>query len=420
MGNFYGQYLDTIGIEYESTSMYQQKIKNVLAEYFNPIAGELAKCINITRDASTEFLAENIRASNGQYLLVSSHTPCAKRLYGAGGNTVTMGFELYSSPIEIKKFDRVVYPLMQVLRNNGDFTSKRASIHFHVGFVNNLRLLKNILRVSLMLEPVLYRLGGMGDVFRGESNLSAYARPLLNSAAVEISRGLTIRDLNRIREEENEIEMNEENELEDATKNKTKKQLVRIINPRAALDAEYIEQFWASFGVDYTGANNKYLPSRYSGTNFFAMYSHGTIEFRHTNQSLDAPLIVSIGKFLRGIVEMSTLLSKNEIHQFDIINSNEEISVADSRDIVARIMAICYDKGIENIPTDNEISLILETIEKSSFKSIPETPVKTHIQQFYLPEKIASLGNLLSVSDYLNPQHTDIHNISKKVVSIFS
>lgn len=410
--SFYGMYLDSVGVEYESTSFSTGEIAKILNSRLNPILGKFAENINVTRDASTEFVAEVIKSSSN-FLKVSRHTELADRLSGMNqGNGMTMGFELYTNPLEIPDLAKLIYPLMFTLQSAGDFTSSRASVHFHIGYVNNMRLLKNLLRVCLMMEPVLYRLGGMGGTFRGGHNLAAYARPLLNSAVAFIGRKAVT--LNTTPEELQQM-------MQEAESGKQKKsKAVQVINASAALEADSIEKFWAAFGVNYKGTNSKYHPCRYSGTNFFAINSHGTIEFRHFNQSMDASLIMAIAKFLRSTVELCTTLNKNESYQFDIVNSNDEISVGDSEEIIRRLVSMSYSKDIENIPSDNEISLILETIASSHFTPLPETPVKTHSRDFLLDPTVVELGKLQAVAKYLEPQNVDIHNINGKIVSIFS
>jgi hypothetical protein len=128
---------------------------------------------------------------------------------------------------------------------------------------------------------------------------------------------------------------------------------------------------------------------------------------------------MSIAKFLRGIVEMSTLLNKQEIQFFDIINPNKQISMSDASDIVSKIMTICHEKEIENLPSDNEVAEILETIQKSTFYPIPETPVLTHKEKFLLPSDVAERGKLVPVKNPIHPHYVDIHTISTLSMSIF-
>jgi hypothetical protein len=276
--------------------------------------------------------------------------------------------------------------------------------------------MKKLLRVVLHVEPILYRLGGMGRKFRGHSNLAAYARPLLQPAAGTISaarldrnsipRGIRLSD-----EEMRRVLLNQSRESE--TSGGTKG-YAKVINALAALEATTLQEFWASFSVLYTqgGGTNKYHASRYSGTNFYAIPQHSTIEFRHSNQSQNPYLIIAVGKFLRAMVEMSTLLGKQEVGNFYPIHPSEELSMSDMTSIMENIVRLCHEKEVEEIPSNEDMTLILETLEKSSFVPIPETPVLTHAREFSIPENIVTLGKLEVVKKVLPSCQVDIHTIT--------
>lgn len=414
---FYGQFLGTIGAEFEGIGLPRESVaSDVLGKLAGQIGDEFRN-INLTRDASTEFNMDYLRVGT-KNLKVSLHTRPTKRLKGFVGSHVTMGYELFTNPLTIPQMERLVYPLLFNLQGAGDFISARAATHFHVGFANNLRLLKNMLRISLMLDPVLYRLGGMGGKFRGFSNLAAYARPLMNSAAVPISHRRSFR--NAVPPSANVssdgfLSANSTEELEEHSSERIR--YASVINPIKALEAMTVEEFWLCFGVICSQGAAKYHPARYSGTNFIAIPHHGTIEFRHFNQSHDPRLIMAIAKFLRGVVEMSTLLSKSEASKFEIVNPNHEISASDGADIMTRLLALCQEREVEDLPTDYDMEIILETLQQSSFEALPETPVKTHIRDFTLGIDVVEIAKLAKWEKVLEPKQVDIHNID--VQSIF-
>jgi hypothetical protein len=323
-----------------------------------------------------------------------------------------MGVELVTSPMEMPKLEEMMYPFMYRLLSTGDFTSPRASIHLHTAFANNLNLLKKLLRVCLAIDPVLYRLGGMGGTFRGHVNNCAYARPLLNSVCVPIMGGVSSSS------DEEEWHDNDEEEHEEIpgfspSNGYVSGNLAQICNPLAALDATTIQEFWACFGVSYPqGGTIKYHPTRYAGTNFFSIPAHGTIEFRHLNQSLNPQLVISIAKFLRGMVEMSAFLTPVELRQFEVVNSNTQISMSDASNIVMKITTLCRQKELANLPSDVELALIMETLSKSTFKDIPTLPVMTHIKDFALGMNDVRKGKLKQFGKVFAPNNVDIHNIS--------
>lgn len=386
-----GQLFDTVGLEIEGTLQDREYMQQQLIPKLAKVMGNSFKYVVLDRDASTESRAETL-AIGSKYRIVSQHTSAYRNLSMAGSGSVNVyGYEFKTQPIEISKLEKVLYPLMFTLYEFGDVISDRSSIHCHVGFANNFRMLKSLLVIMLHLEPVLYRLGGMGGLFRGHLNNAAYCRPLLNSCVVPIAQMSHT------------------------------KQFAHIINGLAARDAANISDFWAAFGLDYSqSSQHKYHASRYSGMNFFALYSHGTAEWRYFNKSFDVPLVISITKLMRAIVETSSLLSRRELGRFDVIDSSKEISVNDAEGTLGMLLAMCHEKGVENIPTDNEVAHILEVLAESSFTPLPEKPTNCHIKEFAITPQIVAKGHLKIVDDYLRTNYVDIHNIEERPLSIFS
>jgi hypothetical protein len=436
---FFGAFLDTVGIELEGIGLSRGYVQDILLPDLYRRLPE-GRLVNLTRDASTELSVEGMSTNLGT-LQISTHTKEARKLRSMGrGNNTIFGYELYTSPMTIPEMEKLMYPLVFSLVQAGDFVSDRASTHYHVGFANNLSMMKKALRVCLNLDPVLLRLGGMGRRFRGHSNLAAYARPLMKAAAVMIGPGRSMTDTSQdiarriarlgsdigrpIPVRENTTLTDEELEAivvgGGARREKSAGKYAEIINPIAALDATSLQQFWASFGVIFKpgGGTDKYHPARYTSINFYAIPQHGTLEFRHFNQSQNPQLIISVGKFVRASVEMAVNLNKAEVEYFHPVPSEEEISLSDATDIVYSIIRMCHDKEVENIPTDNEVALILETIGQSSFVALPATPVITHIRDKFVTEDIVQLGQLNIVKKVLPSKHIDIHNIADKECSI--
>lgn len=408
-GSFYGAYLDTMGIEIEGTSMTVDAVQGLLLQYLPKnftSSGHLP--ISVTNDASTQSFAD-LLSTGRRNILSYSHTSAARSLRGSGrGNQVRLGYELVTNPMPIPEMENLIYPVVNILAVNGDIVSDRAAIHYHIGFANNLRLLKNFLRISLMIDPVLFRLGGMGRTFRGHINYSAYSRPLLNSCVAYLSPKIP---------ENNNLTLSQLMEMK-----KSHRQFVQVVNPMAALEANSLEEFWAAFGVSYRvgGGSQKYHPCRYSGINLYSIPQHGTVEFRHFNKILDPYLIICIGKFVRGLVELSTLLDKRDSHQFEVVPSNTEISMGDAAQIVQSLYSLCQEKEVDFLPTEAEIAFILEVMSQSSFKEIPEMPVITHLRDSNtIDSTVASLGKLRIFEKALAPNFVDIHNVGEKDLSLF-
>lgn len=394
-GSFYGQLYGTIGMEIEGISHTKEYIAQSVLYPLQRNLGPLGKSITITRDASTEFFGEPVSTPHGQAVFSYQTLEAQKMRNFNQGSASVMGYEIITQPLPVEDLERVSYPLISALDMVGDFNSYRAAIHFHIGFGNNLRLLKGVLKLALNLDAVLFRLAGMGGTFRGKINKAAYARPLLNSTVCRIDG----RAYGRVSNLDGKF--------------------AQVINPINALNAQNLAEFWASFGVKYEfgGGSAKYHPSRYQGVNFYSIPQHGTIEWRHLNKSGDNYALMAIAKFLRGAVEMSTLLYKHEMASLEIVPSNEEISVGDASYIISNIYAMCQNKEIEDLPTENEVAKILEILEISHFQPIPEKPVKTHLREVFLDPELVELGKLKLVRDSYDSCHVDIHNI--KTISIF-
>ena len=419
--NFEAQFLDSVGLEGESIFLSRDNVQDSVVRALSAVFPN-RRIINITRDASAEIMVEMIRAGNG-YLNFSTHTEAVKMLQGMGRNPQTIGYEYFTQPLSIPDMEKMIFPAMFTLVGMGDSVSERAATHIHVGFAQNLRLMKRLLRVCLAIDPVLFRLGGMGGIHRGWKNNCAYARPLMNSVAVRMGRdstprpGQTIMRLNPTTGNAERHTVTED-EYEEARGDTTSFPYMKIINPMRALEAKTLEEFWASFGVSQSNVT-KYHPTRYTAVNFYAILAHGTIEFRHPNSSLDPQLVLALIKFIRGMVEVSTVASKEEIQSFPIMLPDEEISLADSMELVTRVVNLCRKHEVENLPTANEMDILMATLEISRFIPVAKTPVISHVQEFSLSSKLAKLGKLEGVMEVLPASHVDIHNINNRESSIF-
>lgn len=421
MAGFKGQFLSTIGLEHESIAMDTETVGNLLSSKLPKLVGDAWRNVCVTNDASIQFKAEPVKIGS-KYYKINTHTSAYRNLPGAGhSGKILMGFELYTLPLEIPDFSRLIPPLFSVLIEAGDFTSHRASTHFHTGFANNLLALQNFVRIALELEPTFYRLGGMGGTHRGYTNQYNYCRPLMNAAAVPVgprkSRSIGEIPPTKVPRTMEELlgitEARMQDKLQVSTMSHTR--WVKVANPIAALDAETIQEFWASFGIDYVGTIQwKYHPVRYSGWNLFAIPKHGTIEARHCNQSLDAFLVIAVGKLCRAIAEMATKLNRREGRQFDAKNPFVEIDSASAIADIEKVISICQVKDVEDLPTPRELSIIYETIEKSHVEPLPAFPVKAHIRDYHVDAYLAALGKLEDVENPAEPNHVDIHTIVDK------
>lgn len=419
-GFLFGQYLATVGVELESEALNRAVVQDALTTRLSKYYDQFP--LTVTRDASTESNIEvtSVRGAKNRNIEIYTHNKIFNKI-ARRNNTSAYGYELVINPIEITDLEPLLHRVINTLVSLGDFTTNRSSVHFHVGFAHNLRIMKKLLAVCLKIDPLLYRLGGMGGYFRGHANLAAYARPIMNAPAVPISGEIRVRPGNALPRVQDPdlarlLRNQQEQESEQESRRDSVRGFVQIINPLKALEAKTTDEFWACWGVfpSLLGLN-KYHPARYVGCNFYSLTQHGTMEFRHFNQSQDSTLIYIIAKFLRALVDVATELTKTEIAEFSPENSNEQISMDDAEECMYLLEKFWKIHDTENAPSDSEIRLLMETIEKSTFIALPETPVLTHNREFTIPSNLIGGLNRLSKKP-LNPANTDIHTIKYSTI----
>lgn len=387
-----GEFLSTIGMEMESEILKRNYVTEVLGDIARYYGGNTP--FQVTRDASAETMVEMIKTENSTtYIPLYTHNNLFRKFFGQS-NPQAYGYELVINPMQVRELKPLLARVTNSLLSIGDSTTPRSAVHFHVGFAHNVKLMRKLLQVCLKLDPLLYMMGGMGRTYRGNKNLSAYARPLTNSAAVPVGGPIRLSGI--------------EASGRDFTENIGK--YVKIINPQMALEAKTTAEFWKNFGVfpSLLGMN-KYHPSRYSGCNFYAILMHGTMEFRHFNQSFDYELLYSIAKFLRATVEMSTMLKKNDLVEFNTEDGNKPLSLDSAEKTLWTVDKYCRMYEIDDIPDTNDYEILMENIVKSTYEPIPETPVKAHNRDFNIPSNL--VGNLEFVQKPLENCQTDIHTI---------
>lgn len=389
-----GQFLSTVGLEIEGTFLDRRSVMNIVGgRLMNYLENS---SLTVHRDASNEWDAEVLRLGDSNRILMSStHTPEAYRLSHLRVTENTrMGYEIITNALELPEMEALVYPLLQCLESAGDIPSNRSAIHFHVGFAHNLRMMKNLLRLSLTLDPILFRLGGMGGKNRGYINNFAYARPLLHSCVVPVRR------------------------IDDDGEPSRYRKYAYVINPMKALEAVTMEEFWASFGYHSSMGVPKYHPMRYTGCNMFSILAHNTAEWRHCNNTFNPHLVVAIMKFMRGVVELSTALGKHANIELPILDSATEIPEKDAVDIVEKIIALCVEHDVDDLPNTFEIDTIMRCIAESSYGGISDAAILTHNKDFSVPQNIVDLGGLKVVTKVTQSGYTDIHNI--KLLSLIT
>jgi hypothetical protein len=228
---------ETIGFELEVENIYRQRING------------LPNGFKLTNDASVESDSLMIK---GIPIVLHGESKALKFSSGV------LGSEILSSVIDTNKnYLGTLKELCSTLLSLGESEqSKRAGMHVHISFINNLRILKSTLEVGAWLEDVFFLLGGLGYEFRGIENDATYCRPITGF-------GPPI------------VEDDED-----------------YLYPCFVLDevlaSKDMDEFRTRLGDLRQLHGNRYIPIRYMWLNFYNILSpQCTIEFRTWNKTLD-------------------------------------------------------------------------------------------------------------------------------------
>ncbi len=211
--------LDGVGVEFEVMSLSQ----NQLAQ-----SREMqALGFNVTRDASVESRIKTVGLFS---LMGDSDFPIHN------SNSTKIGGELVSSVFNAAEVDmlQIFKSLTSYLSREGETeTSERASIHYHISYPFNLRILKSVMRLAANMEDIFFQIGCMGYTHRGETNDSTYCRPITGKGPVVIRNSEGAK--------------------------------VQVFNLEDLLKSNKIIEFWTRYGdlANDSIANNRYVPVRY-------------------------------------------------------------------------------------------------------------------------------------------------------------
>lgn len=373
-----GQILDTIGIEFESLGLTQKDVKQILGNLPAPINGTF----RVHRDGSSEmhtYTAIFSGLRRPREIKINSHTNAAEVLFGNAGARETSGYELISIPMDKDVMDISVRHILPRLEASGDFLSNRCATHIHIGMGKSLFMLRNLLALGLWVDELLFSISGMGDSFRGRSNNAIYARPLIN--------GPYFRSGGRF---------------------------YQTLNWKKALDARNLSQFFSCYGIRLTGELPKYHPARYFSTNLYSVLLHETIEFRHFNQTFNAPLVIATASLCQMIAEIG-IKGKFEVLR-KLEPGNPFIAQPPSYyiDKLDKLMKLGEFFGCEYSPDRQQLKLLSEVISNYEGIGIEDIEVLTHIKDVNISEETIEDGQLQKSKSVPIPDgHIDIHNIDK-------
>lgn len=355
---------ETIGFELEVENIAKQRL------------GSLPSSFKVSGDASVESDTLMIKG-----IPVKLHTKSNALKFSSG----VVGSEIISSIIDTNKsYLSLIKSLCNTLSELGESEqSKRAGIHIHVSFINNLRILKSALELGAHLEDVFFLLGGMGYEFRGIENDATYCRPItgFGPPVVEDDEGRFFPCF----------------VLED---------VLAASNP---------SQFTTRLGDLGRLYGNRYIPIRYVWLNLYNIVgSMCTLEFRIWNKTLDPMAIYMAIEVCKAFAQhaISRAYAKSEPLPVN--------SVYDRRskgEIVETFLSFASTVGLP----DHVIAIALDLMERSPMSGL-ELPLEythTHLRFHRLgrkdPRHWVDSGYRpdieLSLDEVKVPEFLDIHNL---------
>jgi hypothetical protein len=269
-----GVILDRIGMEIEGLYGTRDEIHHYLAVM---MGDDISLLSEIHRDASVE---TPMRTFGGIGLINPPNS-----ILHQTRNTV-YGYEIVSRPLDVKEIEKFVSKVLIGLQRFGENFSPRTSIHIHIGFPESLSFLKRGLILGLKMDPLLYRLAGLGKPYRGSINSSIYAKPLVSPPYIQGENSGSWYQL----------------------------------KPSLGLTATSILDFWKGYAINYEPGNNyeRFTPARYFAWNLYSVLIRGTLEFRYFNLCLNPEWVLTIVHLCQALVEMAVTEIIPEFPSLDI------------------------------------------------------------------------------------------------------
>lgn len=364
--------IDTVGIELESLFLSQKEVM-ILLETLPP---DLRGWFKVTRDASSEIRVFNI--PNGRKTVrISYQTPEARQFF-RGHNHEVIGYEAVSKPMDINTAEAILHLLLPKLEMAGDGPNSRCAFHVHVGMAKNLDICKKGLHIGLYVDDLLFRLAGMGGKYRGVTNNSIYARPLISGPYASDGDNW-----------------------------------YQIGNYEQALKADTFNEFWYSFGINPLREFGKYVSARYFAFNVLSTLIHGTLEFRYWNQSFDPLITTSVTKLSQMIAEIVLKSRTSAVSRLPIGDPFKDETPSYYVEKLFKMIGMANDLECSYGLEDRHIRCLTRIIENAPPLGLKDVPVKTHLRDYIVDTQIAKLGGLkkLRSGNPVHPGNKDIHNL---------
>ena len=360
----------TIGIEFESTISTRDSAQSNIK-----IAGENRGLIySITRDASVE--------SNACYIGKNSSLFLGNKLLMGRINSrdaKVIGYELVTNPLEMDVMRKVINQTINAQVRMGEIYSNRSSIHVHTGFPYGLIFKKVAVALGLKVEPLLYKIAGMGNTFRGLDNNSAYCRPLALPPAIRLNSSFRF----------------------------------ALLNPTKAISAYGEEKFWGYFGI-HMRCRDRYVPLRYMGLNIYSILLRGTLEYRFFNFCSIAKYVESVAGLVQYLSDLILRLPINTVTNIPAISIFESNTNQEYNDLLSELVNLGKYYNSELPISSGDVENIRELIEITPQPLFENKHILSHIKSGTISERTAKSFDLEIIDKADEPGIVDIHNFGKQ------
>jgi hypothetical protein len=285
----------------------------------------------------------------------------------------TVGTEFVSKILDIESPDSLesIRKLTDYLTEYGEsFESFRAGIHVHINFGGyNLNILKNVMRLARLYEPVFFYLGTMGYKFRGIDNDSIYCRPITQFGPVIVN---------------------------------SYNGKIQSFNVDDLLLAKSTEDFWYRYGaIIENNPPNKYNPIRYNWITLYNLLTKGTVEFRVFNKSLSPDYILAM-------VDICKNFSQRSFDSDMVEDVENSIYTTNKIETMNLFYQMVDDLNISQ-KTTKIASFILKTAPEINF---PKEYCYTHLRNYSFPIDSDREYSFRRITEYVkSPSYVDIHTL---------
>lgn len=284
----------------------------------------------------------------------------------------TYGFEIVSKPLNAAELEVFLTRILLGLQRMGEKVSPRTSIHIHIGFPESLQFLKRALALGSLVEPLLFRLAGLGTDFRGRSNASIYSRPLSSGPYL----------------------------IGEDTGFKYK------LNPLNGITAPTMESFWRGFLINYNETYERFHPARYFAWNLYSVLLRGTLEFRFFNLCLKPEWVLTVARLCQSLTELSIT---EQIPDLPHLNPFDVYKDSIYEDMIERLIFSIRRSNIQYKEITERKQTLMDILHNTPHHNLGKEQVLTHIQRTYSDRLLKDSGLKPVKDDIKGSGYIDIH-----------